>query len=344
MQETLHESIQPRKSYQDLTRQEIIDIIREAGVIGKGGAAYPLHAKLTIPEDKQVEYLILNGAECEAYLTSDDAAMKSNADEIIKGLEIVMYVLNVSHAIIGIEDNKPLAIERIAQASKRLSEDYRIDIYSLDTKYPHGYKKNIITSIAKFESPSGMRSIDTGCVVMNVSTAVALKRAVMDGMPLIEKIYTVSGRGIAQPKMIYAKIGTTVDHIIQQCGGVNENARKFVIDGPMMGISHFSTHIPVLKGNIGLLFLTDKEIDITTIRDCIRCGKCVDHCPVRLMPSMLSEFALYEEYEKAEKHQVMECIECGTCAYVCPAKRPLTSNIRMARQQIKTKKRARKTG
>ncbi len=333
MQETLHESILPRKEYKNLTSKEILQIIQDAGIVGMGGATFPTHVKLSIPEGKKAEYLILNAAECEAYLTNDDALMVRNSDEIVKGLEIIMHVLGVDRAYIGIEDNKPEAIEKMYESSKHLN----IEMYSLKTKYPQGSEKHIIKAIAKREVPSGKLPIDVGCVVFNVATVKAIYDAVMHGMPLIERIVTITGRGVVKPQRMDVKIGTHIEHLLQQCDGIRDT-EKFILGGPMMGFAHYSTDVPVLKGGSGVLLLSEEETDLAPAKDCIRCAKCVAACPMGLMPLMLSNMSIKSDFDKAEQYNAMDCIECGACAYVCPTKRMLVSNIRVAKKEILAKR------
>ncbi|NMC57411.1 MAG: electron transport complex subunit RsxC [Eubacteriaceae bacterium] len=329
MLDTPDENMHPNSDYKNLDSKEILNIIKEAGIVGLGGATFPTHVKLSIPEGKKVEYLILNAAECEAYLTNDDALMMTNSDDIIKGLEIVMYVLGIDKAYIGIEDNKKDAIEKMAKSAQALN----VDIYCLATKYPQGSEKHIIKAISGREVPSGKLPIDVGCVVLNVATAKAIKEAVIDGKPLIERIATITGHGIKTPKRMLIRIGTPIEHVLAQCGGFTD-AEKFILGGPMMGISHFSSDTPVIKGGSGFLLLNEKEIDLSESNDCIRCGKCVSACPMRLLPLMISNASVNNDFEKAEKYNAMDCIECGACSYVCPAKRMLVSNMRVAKREI----------
>jgi len=331
MQDTLDENIITRNDYKNLSIKEIIDIIKDAGIVGMGGATFPTHVKLSIPEGKKVDYLILNASECEAYLTNDDALMQNYSDEIIKGFEIAMYVVGADKGYIGIEDNKPSAISKMVKSAEGLNTE----IYSLATKYPQGSEKHIIKAISKREVPSGKLPIDVGCVVLNVATAKAIKEAVLDSKPLIERIATITGHGIKEPKRMLVRIGTPIEHVLKQCGGFSE-AEKFVLGGPMMGISHFSTEVPIIKGGGGFLLLNENEIDISEIKDCIRCGKCVNACPMRLLPLMIANASVNGDFDKAEQHNAMDCIECGACSYVCPSKRALVSNIRVAKKEILT--------
>lgn len=335
MLDTPDEAVKPRESYKDLSSKEIINIIKEAGIVGMGGATFPTHVKLSIPEGKKVEYLILNAAECEAYLTNDDALMQTSSTDILKGFEIVMYALGVEKAYVGIENNKPRAIEKMAQSAQELNLD--VEIYSLATKYPQGSEKHIIKAITKREVPSGKLPIDVGCVVLNVATAKAIKDAVLDGKPLTERIATITGHGIKEPKRMAVKIGTPVEHVLEQCGGFT-NAVKFILGGPMMGIAHFSSDVPILKGGSGILLLSDKEADLSEVKDCIRCGRCVTACPMGLLPLMISNNSIKGDFDKSEQYNAMDCIECGACSYVCPTKRMLVSNIRVAKREILAKR------
>jgi electron transport complex protein RnfC len=340
MLDTQAENIKPREAYTNLSGKEIINIIKEAGIVGMGGATFPTHVKLSIPEGKKVEYLILNAAECEAYLTNDDALMRTSSEDILKGFEIVMYALGVEKAYIGIENNKPEAIEKMAQSAQELKLD--ADIYSLTTKYPQGSEKHIIKAITKKEVPSGKLPIDVGCVVLNVATAKAIKEAVLDGMPLIERVATITGLGIKQPKRMVVRIGTPIEHVLKQCGGFTD-AVKFILGGPMMGAAHFSSDTPIIKGGSGFLLLSEKEVDLAEPKDCIRCGRCVTACPMGLLPLMISNNSIKGDYDKAEQYNAMDCIECGACSYVCPTKRMLVSNIRVAKREIVAKRKEQAT-
>ncbi|HCX65558.1 MAG TPA: electron transport complex subunit RsxC [Eubacteriaceae bacterium] len=330
-QETLCSSVKPRGSVEELSPDEIKQAITDAGIVGLGGATFPTHVKLSPPEDKKIDYVILNGAECEPYLTTDDHLMRDFADKVVNGLKAMLKVLQVEKGYIGVEDNKPEAIKALQEA---IGEDETIIIYSLHTKYPQGSEKQLITAVTGREVPSGALPMEAGCVVSNVGTAAAISDALVTGMPLIERIVTVTGSAIASPQTFMAKIGAPVEALIEQAGGFSEKPVKLINGGPMMGIAQFSSDIPVIKGTSGILCLNEQDATIPEPSQCIRCGKCVEVCPVNLLPLYLSEFSLKKKFDKCQSYNAMDCIECGSCSYICPAKRTLVSSIRVAKREI----------
>lgn len=333
---TLHESVKPNPDLEHLSAQEIKDIVLNAGIVGLGGATFPTHVKLSPPPDKKINSIIINGAECEPYLTSDDYLMQNNPEKIIYGLKAIMKCLNVHKAYIGIEDNKKNAIDSVGKA---LGGTENIEIFSLHTKYPQGSEKQLITAITGLEVPSGGLPADIGVVVSNVATATAISDAIQTGMPLIERIVTVTGGAIGEPSILLVKIGTMVKDLIDQCGGFTEEPMKVINGGPMMGIAQFSIDIPTIKGTNGILCLTKSDAEVSEPKACIRCGKCVEVCPVNMLPLYICEYSLKNEFEKCEKYHPLDCIECGSCSYICPAKRTLVSSIRVAKREIIAKSR-----
>ncbi|MFZ5965944.1 MAG: electron transport complex subunit RsxC [Bacillota bacterium] len=333
---TVHENVIPKGSIDNLTGKEILEIIKEAGIVGMGGAAFPTHVKLSPPPEKKIEYIILNGAECEPYLTADHRLMLENPDDIVYGLKAMMKVVNVEKAYIGIEDNKPDAIERMKKA---VENEKSIQIVGLHTKYPQGAEKQLIYACIKKEVPSGGLPMDVGVVVNNVGTAAAIAKTIKTGMPLIERIATITGKGIKEPKNLLIKIGTSFKEIIEQCGGYNGTPGKLIMGGPMMGLAQYSDEIPAIKGTSGILVLSPEEARLPEPKPCIRCGKCVEICPAFIQPLYISAYSLQNMHETAEKYNALDCIECGSCSFICPSKRPLLQSIRVSKREIIAKKR-----
>ena len=336
--EELHESVKPKGELADLSKEEIVGIIKEAGIVGMGGATFPTHIKLSPPPDKKIDTVILNGAECEPYLTADDRLMVENPEEVVFGLKVFMKALNVSKGYIGIEVNKPEAIEAIKKASKPYSD---IEVVSLEVKYPQGAEKQLIYACTGREVPSGGLPMDAGAVVNNVGTAAQVSKTIKTGMPLIERITTVTGSCINEPKNLITKVGTIVSEIIDQCGGFkeNKNVGKVIMGGPMMGIAQYTIDIPTNKGTSGILCLDESESRTPKPQNCLRCGKCLSVCPAFLQPLYISAYSLKNDFENAQNHRALDCIECGSCSFVCPASRPLLQSIRNAKREIIANKR-----
>ena len=318
----------------------IKELILEAGIVGMGGAAFPTHVKLSPPKEKPIDTVILNGAECEPYLTADHRLMLEAAENVAAGLKVIMKVLGVERAYIAIEDNKPDAVRIMTDTVKEVQG---VDVTVLKTKYPQGAEKQLIYVVTGRQVPSGGLPMDVGVIVSNVGTSAAIARAIKTGMPLVERVVTVTGSGVAEPKNLMVRIGTSFMDVIQACGGFVEEPAKVISGGPMMGIGQYTLDVPVIKGTSGILVLTREEAKIPDVEPCIRCAKCVDACPMGLMPLMISAYALKEDYDNSEKFHAMDCIECGCCSYSCPAKRPLVQSIRVAKKMI-TDKRKRAAG
>jgi electron transport complex protein RnfC len=335
MQDSIHESVKSKGSLESLSADDIKNIIKDAGIVGMGGAAFPTHVKLAPPPDKNVDTVILNGAECEPYLTADHRLMLENPEDVVYGLQALMKALNVSKGYIGIEDNKMDAIEIMEKAAAGKTG---IKVVALHAKYPQGAEKQLIYACTKREVPTGGLPADAGVVVNNVGTAAAVAKAIKTGMPLVERIVTITGEGINNPKNLLVKIGTSFKEIIDQCGGFKETPLKIIAGGPMMGIAQFHIDIPVIKGTSGILVLSVAEARLPEASNCIRCGKCVEVCPINLMPAGLSAHAMLDNFDQAESLHAMDCIECGSCSFVCPAKRPLVESIRLAKREIIAKR------
>jgi electron transport complex protein RnfC len=319
--------------YMNLSADEMKALIKNAGIVGLGGAAFPTNVKLSPPKEKPIDTVILNGAECEPYLTADHRLMMEYSQEIVEGLKIIMKTLNVNQGYIGIEANKPDAIEKIRSV---IANESHIEMCALEVKYPQGAEKMLIKAIKDREVPSKGLPMDIGVVVHNVGTAFAIYEAVRYGKPLIERIVTVTGKGIREPGNIMVRIGTLIRDVIEQCGGLTEGAVKVVLGGPMMGFAQWSLDVPVVKGTSGILVLAEDEY--TPSEDyyvCIRCGRCIDACPMGLNPSMLSILSEKGYFEETKDYNIFDCFECGCCAFVCPSNRPMVQFMRLAKSQVK---------
>lgn len=332
--DALDDTIAPA-NFEELSPEDLKRIVLDAGIVGMGGAAFPTHVKLSPPEDKKVDFVILNGAECEPYITADHRLMLEEPELITRGLKIIMKILGVDKACIGIEDNKPDAIDSMKRATA--GED-GISIQALKTKYPQGAEKQLISAITGRQVPSGGLPADVGVIVSNVATAAAICKAVETGMPLIERVVTVSGKGIKEPKNLLVRIGTSFEDVINQCGGMVRQPARLISGGPMTGIAQYTTAVPVTKGTSGILVLTEEEVKSPKPSPCIRCGKCVQACPINLMPLLISGHALRGDYDATEELYVLDCIECGSCSFVCPSKRPLYQSIQIAKKEVISKR------
>jgi len=311
-----------------LSREEIVDKIKEAGIVGLGGAAFPTNVKYMIPDGKTADTLIINGVECEPYLTADHRIMLENAEEIIVGTEVLKKALGVERAYIGIENNKPDAIAHM----KKTAEKYPgIKIVSLKVQFPQGAEKQLIKAIVNREVPSAKLPLDVGCVVNNVGTALAIYYAVQKNRPLIERVVTLSGKHLKEKANLLVRIGTAYADMFEAVGGIPEGTAKIISGGPMMGRAVGFTDIPVTKGTSGIVFLDEKEAKRQTPSNCIRCGKCVLVCPMGLEPYYLEKIASSARWDDCEACNIVDCIECGSCSYTCPASRPITDYIRLGK-------------
>jgi electron transport complex protein RnfC len=314
------------------SKEEIVQAIKDNGIVGMGGAAFPAHIKYT--PNKPVDTVIINGAECEPYITCDDYVMKNKSVEIVEGLELLMNACGAEKGIIAIEDNKPEAIKNIKEALSQKANS-KLDLATLVTKYPQGDEKRIIDAVLHRQVPSGGLPLDVGVIVSNVSSTLAVYEACFYNKPLFERYLTVSGHGVKEPHNMLVKIGTPFNFLIEQCGGVTEDYGKIINGGPMMGIAQPQIDLPVEKASNSILVLTEEESKPPVISPCVRCSKCVNACPVGLLPLYIHKFSLREEYDKAQELNIMDCIECGSCSYICPAKRPLVEAIRFGKRQIR---------
>lgn len=317
----------------NITQDEIIERVKAAGIVGQGGAAFPTYVKLTPPDGKQIDVVILNGCECEPYLTRDYRFMIERTDEVVYGLRLIMKALGVKKGAIGVEDNKPEAIEKLRNSVKNYSD---VSVEVLKTKYPQGAEKMLIKAVTGKEVPPGKLPFDAGAAIQNIGTAIAIYDAVVKGEPQLTCAITVSGKGIKQPKNLIVKVGTVLSDILDYCGGVTEDAVKVVVGGPMMGVAQYDFTAPVMKATSGILVLTAEEINVHEETPCLRCGKCVDACPLNLTPTKLARLSQLEKLEDAERLSITVCMECGTCTYECPANIPLVQWIRLGKQRVLT--------
>ena len=327
---------QGREDFLSLSPDELRAIIREKGMVGMGGAAFPTHVKLSPPEGKTIDTLIINGAECEPYLTGDFRLMVEEPDKVVGGMRIMAAILSVERVFIAIEANKPEAIEAL---NRTLSQDPTAEVVALGVKYPQGAEKQLIQTLVNRKVPSsGGLPMDIGVIVQNVGTTVAVYQAVRLGIPLIERVVTVTGEGVKEPKNLRVRIGTPVSVLLEACRGYTGEPGKLVLGGPMMGINQYTTEVPVVKGTSGVLVLSASQIPAEETRPCIRCGTCVSVCPMNLLPNRLGILAMRGLFDEAERCYLLDCIECGSCAFACPSKIPLVHWIRYAKGEVLTKR------
>jgi electron transport complex protein RnfC len=325
-----------RREWRDKSPKELLEILQEKGIVGMGGATFPTHVKYSVPKGKQAEFLIANGTECEPFLSSDHRLMLEMTDGILEGLEIGRKILGVDAVSIGIEDNKPDAIERFRARIRE--HDLKIDVVPLEEKYPQGGEKQLIETITGREVPSGGLPIDIGVIVSNTGTLYAMYEAVAYDKPLIERVVTVSGGAVRRPANFKVRIGTTMGELFEEAGGFSEVPKKIVAGGPMTGQTVFDLDTPIIKGSSGILGLTAREVNEAPQTPCINCGRCVRSCPAGLTPTLLYKLIEHEEYQEAVKLGVNDCIECGACSYICPAHIPLVQGIRIGKRIARKKK------
>lgn len=328
---TVDESVQPKGKLEDLTREDILAIVRDAGISGMGGASYPLHSKFTTSLEAGIDTAILNGAECEPYLTSDHRVMLESPEKVTYGLEVIMKYFGLNNGYIAVEDNKN---DAIASLKESLKNNDSIHIASLKTKFPQGESYRIVNAVTGRIVPKGGRTKDAKTFVTNVCTAAAVTDAILDGKPLYERVVTVTGDGVKEPKNLLVKIGTSIGDLVAQCGGFNGTPGKIIAGGPMTGYTQFTLDTPITKGVTGIIVLSEAEAVPVKMTPCIKCGKCAEVCPAFLMPLTISAYSLKDMYDEADSYNALACIECGSCSYVCPAKRPLTESIGHAKREI----------
>ncbi|MDA3939849.1 MAG: electron transport complex subunit RsxC [Spirochaetia bacterium] len=323
-------------NWEHLSGKELIEIINSNGIVGLGGATFPANVKFTLPRGKKAEYLVINGVECEPYLTADHRLMLEKADQIIEGIKIIASIIKPEKLAIGIEINKENAIKIIKEAALRA--DLPLDVVSLKVKYPQGDEKQLLKAVTGREVPSGALPMEIACVVSNVGTVNAIYEAVVLGKPLIERVITVSGGAIKNPQNLKVRIGTPIKSLIEECGGFTEEPAKVVVGGPMMGFAIYDLDTPVTKGTSGILALTSKEVRGASQTACVSCGRCIAACPMGLNPTTLFKYIDHTEYENAESIGLMDCKECGSCGYVCLARIPLIQGMRLGKRMLRTKK------
>ncbi len=320
----------PTAGLEQCEPEQIVDAVREAGLVGLGGAAFPTHVKLTRNEDRPIRTLLINGCECEPYLTADYALMMEAPKPIVAGALLAQRAAGASEVIICTEDNKREAAESLRQAA----EGTGIEVRVLKTKYPQGGEKQLTVAVLGREVPTGGLPLDIGAVVLNVGTAAATARAVMRGKPLTHRVLTVSGAGIRQAKNLLVPVGASYRDVVDCCGGLIPEAARFVAGGPMMGFTIGSLDVPVTKGASGLTVLTQAEVRKAEETTCVRCGRCVDVCPLNLVPTKIAMASKANDMELAQRHHITACMECGCCAYVCPASIPLVQLIRLGKVRL----------
>lgn len=310
---------------------ELRQRVWDAGVVGMGGAGFPVHVKLSPPDDKKIDMLILNGAECEPYLTADHRLMLENAEEVVIGGAILARILGLESCVIGVENNKPDAVEML----KKAATNHSVDVQDLPVNYPQGAEKQLIYAITGREVPVGALPMDIGCVVQNVASAAAVYEAVVKGRPSIDRITTVTGKPLVDPGNWKFRIGTPISKALELAGGITEQPAKLLLGGPMMGIAQSSLDVTTMKNTSGILLIAQDEVSQYTSEPCIRCGRCVDCCPMQILPATISQAVENHRFDWAEQLNVMACIECGSCSYSCPSHRPLNQQFKRAKVEIR---------
>jgi electron transport complex protein RnfC len=323
--------------WRELTPAQIVQAVQDAGVVGLGGAAFPTHVKLAPPKDGKVEVVLINGAECEPYLTTDHRSMVEYPGRVFLGLRVMLRALGVSRAVIGVEKNKPDAIEALRAAAPA---DLDVTVLPLTVKYPQGAEKMLIRSVLGREVPSGKLPINVGVVVQNVGSAAMIGEVFDTGLPLVERIVTVSGRGVKKPANLIVPVGTKLSDLLDHCGGLTDTAAEILFGGPMMGLAVADAKTPILKGTTGVVVLTTADVRARRSYPCIHCGYCLDACPMFLDPQHLGSLALNARYDDMETQHLADCMLCGSCAYVCPSNIPLSQLFQAGKAALRRKKAA----
>lgn len=326
-----------KRDYTKLSKDEIRNIVKAAGIVGLGGAGFPTHVKLSPKNENEIDYIIVNGAECEPYLTSDYRLMMEEPEKIVGGLKVILQLFPNAKGIIGIENNKPKAIEKLRELVKNES---KIEVVELYTKYPQGGERSLIYACTGRKLNSSKLPADVGCIVDNTDTVISIYNAVVESTPLIRRIVTITGDAITTPQNFKVRTGMNYQELIEAAGGFKKEPRKVLSGGPMMGQALFTLDIPVTKASSSITTFVNDEVEDNPETPCIKCGRCVDACPSFLVPVLMMEKALADDTDGFEKLNGMECVECGSCAYVCPAKRPLTQGFKYMRQAVAAKRRA----
>lgn len=322
-----------------LSSEEIIQRIAECGIVGMGGATFPTNVKLMPPKDATPECVIINGAECEPYLTADHRTLLERGEEVLIGLQILMKSVGVTKGYVAIENNKRDAIQKLTELASSMPG---IEIVPMKVKYPQGGEKQLIDTVLKRRVASGKLPVTEGAIVQNVGTALAVYEAVQKNKPLVERVVTVTGKAVKNPCNLLVRIGTPLSELIETAGGMPRSTAKLVSGGPMMGKAVYSDEIPVAKGTSGVLMLLDEDTKRHPMRNCIRCAKCVGACPMGLNPAFLMRDTVYKDWDALEANHVYDCIECGSCSFICPANRPLLDHIRIGKGRVMAIRRARK--
>jgi electron transport complex protein RnfC len=337
-QNTPWEGLESYPALAEMTPDDLRKAIREGGFVGMGGAMFPTHVKVSAPKGKSFEVVIINAAECEPYLTCDHRIMIEWTEDVVLGVQALLKVTGAPKAYIGIEANKP---DAIAALREKIDNGGMIEVKELAIKYPQGAEKQLIKALTGREVPSGGLPLDVGCLVQNVGTAASLARFLKTGMPLVERVVTVSGSAVENPGNYLVKIGTLFSHVLDHCGIIGE-PKKLISGGPMMGVAQTTADVPVVKGTSGILLFDTKDVAPGDAKPCVRCGKCVDVCPVYLLPVYLMDYTLKGMLHRAEEYHILDCIECGCCSYTCPSRRPLVQAIRMGKADILARRKKRK--
>lgn len=325
----------PVKPIAEMTKEDVLNVIREAGIVGMGGAGFPTHVKLSPKNPEKIHYVIANCAECEPYLTSDYRRMLEEPEKLVAGLKIMLCLFEHAKGILAVEDNKPDCIRKLKDL---VIDEPRIEVKALKTKYPQGAERQLIYATTRRAINSTMLPADAGCIVDNVDTIVAIYHAVIEGRPLMHRIVTVTGDAIRNPQNFIVRCGTSYAQLIEEAGGFKKEPAKIVSGGPMMGFGIFDVNVPTTKTSSALLCMTKDEVAACEPTNCINCGLCVEVCPGRVIPARLADFAQNYDEEKFVKYNGMECCECGCCSYVCPAKRQLTQSIKSMRKILLAKR------